>query len=76
MSMEVSLRWINSLFNKLSAYLLIFNMFYTKQYFWTDLFLELTPKKFFYKKKSLTFYDRWDSAYILLIYSYGINKRQ
>ncbi len=37
---EASLRWINSLFNKLSAYLLIFNMFYTKQYFWTDLFLE------------------------------------
>ncbi len=73
---EVSLRWINSLFNKLSAYLLIFNMFYTKQYFWTDLFLEFTPNFFFFINRSHWLYDRWDSAYILLIYSYGINKRQ
>ncbi len=42
----------NSLFNESTAYLLIFNMVYTKQYFWIELFLELTMKKKkpFYKR--------------------------
>ncbi len=36
----------NSLsFNESTAYLLIFNMFYNKQYFWIELFLEFTMKK-------------------------------
>ncbi len=53
-------------------------MFYTKQYFWIELFLEFTLKKnAILKEKSLTFCDRWDSAYTtLLIHSYGIRKRQ
>ncbi len=32
-------------FNESTAYLLIFNMFYTKQYFWIELFLDFSPKK-------------------------------
>ncbi len=28
----------NGLLNESTAYLLIYNMFYTKQYFWTELF--------------------------------------
>ncbi len=35
----------SSSFNESTAYLLIYNMFYTKQYFWIELFLEFTPKK-------------------------------
>ncbi len=45
--------------NESTAYLLIFNMFYTKQYFWIELFFKFTTKK----KKSLTFCDRWDSFF-------------
>ncbi len=33
-------------FNESTAYLLIFNMFYTKQYFWIELFLVYTEKKY------------------------------
>ncbi len=32
-------------FNESTAYLLIFNIFYTKQHFWIELFLEFTTKK-------------------------------
>ncbi len=35
----------SSSFNEPTAYLLIYNMFYTKQYFWIELFLEFTLKK-------------------------------
>ncbi len=49
---EASLRWINSFLEETAyhlmnqtSYLLIFNMFYTKQYFWIELFLEFTMKK-------------------------------
>ncbi len=36
----------NGLFNESTAYLLIYNMFYTKQYFWTELcFRVYTGKK-------------------------------
>ncbi len=34
----------SSSFNEPTAYLLIYNMFYTKQYFWIELFLEFTLK--------------------------------
>ncbi len=40
-----------SSFNESTAYLLIFNMFYTKQYFWIEIFLDFTMKKMpFYKR--------------------------
>ncbi len=53
MSMEERLHTLNKqLFrgnsfscNESTAYRLIFNMFYTKQYFWIELFLEFTMKK-------------------------------
>ncbi len=32
-------------FNESTAYLLIFNMFYTKQYFWIELFLRVYHEK-------------------------------
>ncbi len=45
-------------------------MFYTKQYFWIELFLEFTTqKKTFYKK------SHWLFATAFLIHSYGIHKR-
>ncbi len=37
----------NGLLNESTAYLLIYNMFYTKQYFWTELFF--IEKILFYK---------------------------
>lgn len=46
---EASLDWINSFLEETVYYLmnkqLIYNMFYTKRYFWIELFLEFTPKK-------------------------------
>ncbi len=66
---EASLRWINCFFwgnglsfNESTAYLLIFNMFYTKQYFWIELFLE-------FRTGGIQFTA-------LPIHSYGIRKRQ
>ncbi len=53
-------------------------MFYTKKYFWIELFLKFTLKKQFpLKREVLSFCDRWDSAYTtLLIHSYGIRKQR
>ncbi len=68
---EASLRWINSFLEETAHHLinqqpicLIYNMFYTKQYFWIELFLEFyTEKCRFYKRSHRTFCDRWESAY-------------
>ncbi len=69
--------WGNSLFNKSRAYVLIFNMFYTKQYFWIELFLEVTTqKKYFYKRSRWLFVTGGIQLTALLIHSYGIRKRR
>ncbi len=79
---EASLHWINVLlfrgnglsFNESTAYLLIFNMFYTKQYIWIELFLEL-KKMLFYERSHRLFATGGIQGW-LLIHSYGIRKRQ
>ncbi len=66
----------NSSFNESTAYLLIYNMFYTKQSFWTELFLEFTPKKMlFYKRSHGLLATGGIQLAALLIHSYGIRKR-
>ncbi len=76
---EASLRWINSFLNQtayhlMNWHLLIFNMFYTKQYFWIELFLEFTPKqnKPFYKRSHWVFATGVIQFTALLINSYGL----
>ncbi len=56
-------------------HLLIFNLFYTKQYFWIELFLEFTiKKKPFYKRSHWLFVTGGIQFTALLIRSYGIRK--
>ncbi len=50
-------------------------MFYTKQYFWIELFLEFTMKKMpFYKRSHWLFATGGIQFMALLIHSYGIRK--
>ncbi len=66
----------SSSFNEPTAYLLIYNMFYTKQYFWIELFLEFTLKKMpFYKRSHRLFATGGNQLMALPIHSYGICKR-
>ncbi len=52
-------------------------MFYTKQYFWIELFLEFTLKKMLFNKRShWLFVTGGIRLTALLIHSYGIRKRQ
>ncbi len=55
-------------FNESTDYLLIFNVFYTKQYFWIELFLEFSTKK------KAVFATGGIQLMALLIHSYGICK--
>ncbi len=62
-------------FNESTAYLLIFNMFYNKHYFWIELFLEFTMKKMpFYKRSHWLFATGGIQLTALFIHSYGIRK--
>lgn len=52
-------------------------MFYTKQYFWIELFLEFATKKIqFYKRSHWLFATGGIQFTALLIHSYGIRKQR
>ncbi len=53
----------SSSFNESTAYLLIYNMFTLNNTLGLNYFLEFTPKKMQFYKRSQTFCDRWDSSY-------------
>ncbi len=68
----------NSLsFNESTAYLLILNIFYTKQYIWIELFLQFTLKKCRFIREVTDFFVTGGiQLTALLIHSYGIRKRR
>ncbi len=65
----------SSSFIESTAYLLIYNMFYTKQYFWIELFFEFTMTKMLFYKSHCLFATGGIQLMALLIHSYGIRKR-